>query len=235
MFTWNKENIKRLKSLWEIGNTICRRMNASVIAKELGTSKNSVLGKAFRLNLKKKQESRRTSYDSFYRGSSRRKVVRKTHQDNNNKSAKKGGTKSKFKHSETMKKFWAKNKGNYSSRENPKATKNDIRGLRRGVRLLNKLNTIEKTIDSKDYVMPTYRYGFIKYESFTPRNSNRLKYRMLIPKEVYIKWTQNKRQEEKNKMFDTKVQVVYTIRRLEKEHIDDVKAKYDKYFETRNY
>ena len=56
MFTWNKENTKRLKSLWEIDNTICRRMTASVIAKELGTSKNSVLGKAFRLNLKKKQE-----------------------------------------------------------------------------------------------------------------------------------------------------------------------------------
>jgi len=148
---------------------------------------------------------------------------------------KKGGMKGRFKKSEALKKFWTKNRDKYSAKENPKATKNEIRGLRRGVRLLNKLNTIEKTIDSKDYVMPTYRYGFIKYESFTPRNSNRLKYRMLIPKEVYIKWTQNKRQEEKNKMFDTKAQLVYTIRRLEKEHIDDVKAKYDKYFETNTY
>ena len=146
-----------------------------------------------------------------------------------------GGSRGRFKRGEATKKFWAKNKGNYSSKENPKPTKNEIIGLRRGIRLLNKLNTIEKTIDSKPYVMPTYKYGFIKYESFTPRYSNRLKYRMLIPREVYIRWTRDRRQEEKNKMFDTKAQVVYTIDKLEKEHMEYVKSKYDKYFETRNY
>ena len=143
--------------------------------------------------------------------------------------------KGRFKKSEALKKFWTKNRDKYSAKENPKATKNEIRGLRRGVRLLNKLNAIEKTIDSKPYVMPTYKYGFIKYESFTPRYSNRLKYRMLIPREVYIRWTRDRRQEEKNKMFDTKAQVVYTINKLEKEHMEYVKSKYDKYFETRNY
>lgn len=148
---------------------------------------------------------------------------------------KKGGMKGRFKKSEAVKKFWARNKGNYSSKENPKATNNEIRGLRSGVRLLNKLNTIEETVDSKPYVMPTYRYGFIKYESFTPRNSNRLKYRMLIPREVYIKWTRDRRQEEKNKMFDTKAQVVYTINKLEKKHMEYVTSTYDKYFNTRNY
>jgi len=148
---------------------------------------------------------------------------------------KRGGAKGRFKKAEAVKKFWAENRDKYSCKENPKSTKNEIRGLRSGVRLINKLNTIKETVDSKDYVMPKYKYNFIKFESFTPRNSNRLKYKMLIPREVYIRWTQKRRQEEKNKMFDNKRQVVYTIRRLEKEHIDYVKAKYDKYFETNTY
>ena len=57
---------------------------------------------------------------------------------------------------------------------------------------------------------------------------------MLIPREVYIKWVA-RRQEERKKVFDTKKELMYYITKLEKEHIEYVKAKYDKYFKTRSY
>ena len=38
-------------------------------------------------------------------------------------------------------KFWAKNKDNYSDKENDRPTKNEVMGLRSNVRLINKLNT----------------------------------------------------------------------------------------------
>ena len=43
------------------------------------------------------------------------------------------------------------------------------------------------------------------------------------------------RQEEREKVFDTKKELMYYITKLEKEHIEYVKAKYDKYFKTRSY
>ena len=60
---------------------------------------------------------------------------------------------------------------------------------------------------------------------------------MLIPREVYIKWfaKDKTRQEEREKVFDTKKELMYYITKLEKEHIEYVKAKYDKYFKTRSY
>lgn len=151
-----------------------------------------------------------------------------------------GGSRGRFKRGEATKKFWVKHRENFSNKEHylnypSRITGNQKKGLRKWTRVLNKLKTTDEVVNSKPYVMPTYKYGFIKYESFTPRYSNRLKYRMLIPREVYIRWTRDRRQEEKNKMFDTKAQVVYTIDKLEKEHMEYVKSKYDKYFETRNY
>jgi hypothetical protein len=92
-------------------------------------------------------------------------------------------------------------------------------------------------VDYTPYAMPTYRNDFIKLESFIPRNKNRLRYRMSIPREVYIKWfaKDKKRQEEREKVFTTKSSAILYIKRLEKEHIEYVKAKYDKYFKTRSY
>ena len=83
--------------------------------------------------------------------------------------------KGRFKNGDKSKAFWAKNKDNYSDKESPKPTKNELKGLRSGVRLINKLNTIKETIDCKPYVMPIYKNGFINVESFIPRNSNREK------------------------------------------------------------
>jgi hypothetical protein len=148
---------------------------------------------------------------------------------------KRGGSKARFKVSEVMKNFWKTHRENFSNKEHhsnypSRITSNSKKGLRKWTRLLNKLNTTDESVNSKDYVMPIYRNGFIKFESFTPRNSNRLRYRMLIPREVYII-----RQEEREKVFATRRELMYYITKLEKEHIEYVKAKYDKYFKTRSY
>jgi len=143
--------------------------------------------------------------------------------------------KGRFKVSETSKAFWAKNRNNYSDKESPKASKNSILGLRDGVRLINKLNTITETIDSKDYVMPIYKHDFIKIESFIPRTSNRLKYKMKIPRSIrsitgailYFK--------ERKKIFDTYLSAKKYAVKLEKQHVDYTKQQYEEYFKTNKY
>ena len=155
---------------------------------------------------------------------------------------KRGGSKARFKVSEVMKNFWKTHRENFSNKEHhsnypSRITSNSKKGLRKRTRLLNKLNTTYEAVNSKDYAMPIYRNNFIKIESFTPRDSNKLRYRMLLPIELYIgiHVRNRKRQEEREKVFDTKKEIVYTITKLEKEHIEYVKAKYDKYFKTRSY
>jgi len=152
---------------------------------------------------------------------------------------KRGGMKGRFKKSESSKKFWAKNKDNYSDKENARPTKNEVMGLRSNVRLINKLNTIHETIDSKPYVMPVYRNGFIGVESFIPRNSNRQKYRVLIPDEVSKKWgyrgKYSRHIKERDKIFDSKYSAEKHARTLEQEHIEYVKQQYEEYFKTNKY
>ena len=147
--------------------------------------------------------------------------------------------KGRFKVSETSKAFWAKNRNNYSDKESPKASKNSILGLRDGVRLINKLNTITETIDSKDYVMPIYKHDFIKIESFIPRNSNRQKYRVLIPDEVSKKWgyrgKYSRHIKERDKIFNSKALAEKHARTLEQEHIEHVKRQYEEYFKANKY
>jgi len=147
--------------------------------------------------------------------------------------------KGRFAQSDKIKTFWAKNRDNYSDKENPKASKNNILGLRDGVRLINKLNTIKETIDSKDYVMPIYKHDFIKIESFIPRNSNRQKYRVLIPDEVSKKWgyrgKYSRHIKERDKIFNSKALAEKHARTLEKEHIEHVKRQYEEYFKTNKY
>ena len=133
---------------------------------------------------------------------------------------KRGGMKGRFKKSESSKKFWAKNKDNYSDKENARPTKNEVMGLRSNVRLINKLNTIHETIDSKPYVMPIYRNGFISIESFIPRNSNRIKYKIKT---------------RSRKIFDSKYSAEKHARTLEQEHIEHVKQQYEEYFKTNKY
>jgi len=64
MFNWTDSNVERLKVLWEQDNITCLN-----IAEELGTNKSSVLGKAFRLGLRKKANTGKGVSDSVFRGS----------------------------------------------------------------------------------------------------------------------------------------------------------------------
>ena len=148
---------------------------------------------------------------------------------------KRGGMKGRFKKSESSKKFWSENRDKYSGKENPKSTKNEIRGLRSGVRLINKLNTITETIDSKNYVMPIYKYDFIKIESFMPRTSNRLKYKMKIPKSICSNTGAILYYKEYKTIFDSYQLAKNYAVKLEKQHIDYTKNKYEEYFKTNKY
>jgi hypothetical protein len=143
--------------------------------------------------------------------------------------------KGRFAQSDKAKVFWAKNRNNYSDKESPKASKNSILGLRDGVRLINKLNTITETIDSKNYVMPIYKYDFIKIESFMPRTSNRLKYKMKIPKSICSNTGAILYYKEYKTIFDSYQLAKNYAVRLEKQHVDYTKNKYEEYFKTNKY
>jgi hypothetical protein len=147
--------------------------------------------------------------------------------------------KGRFKNGDKSKAFWAKNKDNYSDKESPKPTKNELRGLRSGVRLINKLNTIKETIDSKSYVMPIYKNGFINVESFIPRNSNRQKHRVIVPGFVSQKWgyrgKYSRYRKERDKIFNSKRSAERHAIELEQEHIEHVKQQYEDYFKTNKY
>ena len=143
--------------------------------------------------------------------------------------------KGRFAQSDKIKTFWAKNRDNYSDKENPKASKNNILGLRDGVRLINKLNTITETIDSKIYVMPIYTQDFIKIKSFMPRTSNRLKYKMKIPRYVRSNTGAILYFKERKRIFDSFALAKKYAVNLEKQHVDYTKNQYEEYFKTNKY
>ena len=143
--------------------------------------------------------------------------------------------KGRFAQSDKIKTFWAKNRDNYSDKENPKASKNNILGLRDGVRLINKLNTITETINSKDYVMPIYKHDFIKIESFIPRTSNRLKYKMKIPRSIRSITGAILYNKEYKTVFDSYQLAKNYAVKLEKQHVDYTKNQYEEYFKTNKY
>ena len=143
--------------------------------------------------------------------------------------------KGRFAQSDKIKTFWAKNRDNYSDKENPKASKNNILGLRDGVRLINKLTTITETIDSKDYVMPIYKHNFIKIKSFIPRTSNRLKYKMIIPRNMRSNTGAILYFKERKKIFDSYALAKSYAVKLEKQHVKYTKKQYEEYFKTNKY
>jgi len=179
---------------------------------------------------------------------------------------KKGNTrksiKGRFAQSDAVKKHWS-TYDNIASYEgdcyvtdskvyNKKPTRNSILGFRKLTNALSKINTTHETVDTKDYVMPIYRNGFIGVESFIPRNSNRQKYRLIIPTYVSRVWpkvngVQNKldkknniprisrARKEREKIFDSKYSAEKHARTLEQEHIEHVKQQYEEYFKTNKY
>tara|TARA_S200002703_G_scaffold56120_1_gene48734 strand:+ start:464 stop:964 length:501 start_codon:yes stop_codon:yes gene_type:complete len=143
--------------------------------------------------------------------------------------------KGRFAQSDKAKVFWANNRNNYSDKENPKASKNDVLGLREGVRLINKLNSITETINSKDYVMPTYRNNFIKIESFIPRNSNRVKYKMKIPRYVRSIRGAILYHKEYKTVFDNYLSAKKYAVGLEKQHVEHTRRQYEDYYKEHKY
>ena len=57
--SWNTQKIESLKKLWDDG------VATSLIGQQLGFTKNAVIGKAFRLGLERRQNSRKKN--SFWR------------------------------------------------------------------------------------------------------------------------------------------------------------------------
>ena len=122
---------------------------------------------------------------------------------------------------------------------NKKPTRNSILGFRKLTNALSKINTTHEIVDTKDYVMPIYRNGFIGVESFIPRNSNRQKYRVIVPGFVSQKWgyrgKHSRYRKERDKIFDSKYSAEKHARTLEQEHIEHVKQQYEEYFKTNKY
>ena len=60
-FNWNQENFNRAKELYDL------KIPASKIAREIGTTKNAVLGKIHRHKIKCGHRKKRKVYNNYYR------------------------------------------------------------------------------------------------------------------------------------------------------------------------
>jgi len=158
---------------------------------------------------------------------------------------KKGSRKGRFKISEAVTDFY-KNKydpvvhheGEYTQYNNQfyKNRKgNEKFGLRKHVRFINKLNTVEEIVDVKDYVQPIYKNNFIGIESFIPRNSNRLKFKLKIPRLTHSSTGSMVYFRDRKKFFDSYGSAKKYADILEKEHVSYVKKTYEEYYKTHSY
>ena len=158
---------------------------------------------------------------------------------------KKGSRKGRFKLSESASKFWKDKydkvvnlEGEYTQYNNKfykKWKKNEKFGLRKSVRLINKLNTIEEIVDAKDYVQPIYKNSFIGIKSFIPRNSNKLKFKLKIPRLTYSSTGSMVYFRDRKKFFDSYGSAKKYADILEKEHVSYVKKTYEEYYKTHSY
>ena len=168
--------------------------------------------------------------------------------------------KGRFAQSDAIKKHWSKY-DNISSYEgdcyvsnnrvyNRKPTRNEKLGFRKLTHALSKINTTHEIVDVNDYVMPIHKHDFIKVESFVPRYSNRLKYRLNIPTFVSKLWPNRRRSpmdiknnipkitrlhKEQSKVFDSTFAVNKYARKLEEDHINRIKKDYEDYYSTNKY
>ena len=177
---------------------------------------------------------------------------------------KKGNTrksiKGRFAQSDAVKKHWS-TYDNIASYEgdsyvyenkvyNKKATRNEKLGFRKLTRAISKINTTHEIVDVNDYVMPIYKHDFIKVESFVPRNSNRLKYRLNIPTFVSKLWPNKRRSpidiknnipkitrlhKEQSKVFNSTFKINMYAKKLEEEHINKIKKHYEDYYKEHKY
>lgn len=123
----------------------------------------------------------------------------------------------------------------YNNKFHKKVKGNENFGLRKGVRFLNKLNTVDEIVDVKDYVQPIYMNNFIGIKTFIPRDSNRLKYKLKISRCINCKTGANAYFKHRKKVFDTYFSAKKYALNLEEEHIQYTKSLYEEYFKTHSY
>jgi len=112
---------------------------------------------------------------------------------------------------------------------------NESFGFRKHVRFINKLNSVKEIVDVKDYVQPIYMYNFINIKSFIPRDSNRLKYKLRISRNINTKTGANAYFKHRKKVFDNYFSAKKYALQLEEEHIQYTKNLYEEYFKTHSY
>jgi len=83
--------------------------------------------------------------------------------------------------------------------------------------------------------MPIYKHDFIKIESFIPRTSNRLKYKMKIPRSIRSNTGAVLYFKERKTIFDSYTLAKNYAVKLEKQHVDYTKKQYEEYFKTNKY
>jgi len=255
-YIWTEESINTLKLLWD---DILPPMSTRKIAEALGTNKNSVLGKAFRLGLKKKASIGKGANDSIFRGDTKwyhryrrnknrkiesKKIIQRKsngyfdilyHFEHQRKGNTRKSIKGRFAQGDKAKSFWAKNRDNYSDKESSKATRNEKLGFRKLTRAISKINTTHEIVDVKDYVMPIYKNDFIKIKSFIPRDSNRLKYKMKIHPNVRSITGTILYNKEYKTVFDNYLSAKNYAVKLEKQHVEYTKKQYEDYYSTNKY
>jgi hypothetical protein len=153
--------------------------------------------------------------------------------------------KGRFAQSDAAKKHWSKY-DNISSYEgdcyvnnnrvyNRKKTRNEVLGFRKFARAFNKINTTHEIVDVNDYVMQLYRNNFIKIKSFIPRTSNRIKYKMKIPRYVRSNTGAIIYFKEYKKIFDNYLSAKNYAVKLEKQHVEYTRKQYEDYYSTNKY
>tara|TARA_A100001011_G_scaffold150937_1_gene159357 strand:+ start:1588 stop:2091 length:504 start_codon:yes stop_codon:yes gene_type:complete len=144
--------------------------------------------------------------------------------------------KGRFAQSDAIKKHWSQY-DNISSYENPhrKDTRNEVLGFRRFARAFNKINNTHEIVDVNDYVMQLYRNNFIKIKSFIPRTSNRIKYKMKIPRYVRSNTGAVVYFKEYKKIFDNYLSAKNYAVKLEKQHVEYTRKQYEDYYSTNKY
>ena len=144
--------------------------------------------------------------------------------------------KGRFAQSDAIKKHWSQY-DNISSYENPhrKDTRNEVLGFRRFARAFNKINNTHEIVDVNDYVMQLYRNNFIKIKSFIPRTSNRIKYKMKIPRYVRSNTGAIIYFKEYKKIFDNYLSAKNYAVKLEKQHVEYTRKQYEDYYSTNKY
>ena len=149
---------------------------------------------------------------------------------------KKGSRKGRFKISESVSKFWKEKYDTITNNDDCYFYGNKAYKIKPKKNIISKLKNIEPSEDAEEYFMPVYKNTFIRIMSFIPRDSNRLKHRLIIPR-----WTKTKTgailyfSDARKLIFDSYASAKRRAFKFEKEHVAHVKKMYEEYYKTHSY